>query len=615
MVDFLKRTQHDHPSIARASALFSEKPLLGRLRLLCRCLSEKDRELFAADCAQRGRSSVFFPEEQKDAFQTLIETRRQRAKGQASEEQWKAAQEEALRLSREVMPIPKKNPFASLSKYEPLQRDIETGVSFAARAIAADPFDAARYAALAKSLYSSKLHPFEYEIEQHTERAEQYLRGVDIQAADRARSLQAAKNVLAMLEQSRTQRQEKEDQKLRQELLDDPEDDEDEWELQPGDEEDEEQEKEEELEDDPTPPERPQENPKRSALPNEDSVTEIDRVLTMLHGVCSALEEQDQLRFLADLTERQLHLFEAQFPQEKRPRQAIASLRLWAERKISEKEWDNANQAIEEAAQELFPEWEQHARDTEGQDPFQLAPETQESMKRGFLMGLASLPHITLLEATRFVPTALFYLTGSEDICASETRWMCERAQQYLSGEASITRTQAFTESVLDLLCELNPKEGDKKAQELLRWAERIQANSERLAPREQQHLTADVLERLLPLFEEHYPEVTDPREMIRVRRCFADGQLPQEEWRRAADLALESAERIPPKTALETGKNNPQDAIVGIASLVALSPATILLFAAGNLLLATEDTQKYEEELRWQWSRLELYLQVGSQP
>jgi len=79
----------------------------------------------------------------------------------------------------------------------------------------------------------------------------------------------------------------------------------------------------------------------------------IDDALWCLRSICPEYEKLVRL-FAADCSERALHFFEEKFPEDKRPRQAIAAARKFANGEISQKElaaaWDAAGDAARGAA-------------------------------------------------------------------------------------------------------------------------------------------------------------------------------------------------------------------------------------------------------------------------
>ena len=58
------------------------------------------------------------------------------------------------------------------------------------------------------------------------------------------------------------------------------------------------------------------------------------------------------------------------------------------------------------------------------------------------------------------------------------------------------------------------------------------------LTEQEQRLIAADFAERVLPLFEDHYPDDDRPRKAIEAARAFARGEITREQLAAAGDAA-----------------------------------------------------------------------------
>jgi len=120
--------------------------------------------------------------------------------------------------------------------------------------------------------------------------------------------------------------------------------------------------------------------------------------------------------------------------------------------------------------------------------------------------------------------------------------------------------------------------------------------------PKKSQHLfAAECIQRVLPLFERVYPKDKRPREAIRARQLFAQGQLPEAEWRAAMESAwnLEnmSADLNATEVAFAAGSEVPDVAAWNAARAVAWDAEQ------------RWDAVPFTAERLWQWQRGQEYL------
>jgi hypothetical protein len=179
------------PETKKVTALKLElKQLREQLKESCGRLPEKEQHLFAADCAERGYFvfKILCSEDQR--LPDIIELRRQWANGQASGEDWRAAQNLAHQIAQEVLPT---------HEDKPTTQDLKTGASYAAQAAVASPYDAALYAASALFLFYRVLSRYGEEIRWQWKRVQQYLQGKVTEENDRQEEKQALKRILARI--------------------------------------------------------------------------------------------------------------------------------------------------------------------------------------------------------------------------------------------------------------------------------------------------------------------------------------------------------------------------------------------------------------------------------
>lgn len=178
------------------------KQLLEKIKETCERLPEKEQHLFAADCTQRNRLTFHVYCYQNEQLKTLycaederlrevVEVRRRWANGQASEEEWRAAQGLALQIAQKILPQPED---------APATQDLKTGASYAAKAVAADPFDAVWYTTSALFLIRAKLSQSGAELLWQWKRAHNYLRGKVTEESDRREMKRSLEQVLARID-------------------------------------------------------------------------------------------------------------------------------------------------------------------------------------------------------------------------------------------------------------------------------------------------------------------------------------------------------------------------------------------------------------------------------
>jgi len=148
-----------------------------------------------------------------------------------------------------------------------------------------------------------------------------------------------------------------------------------------------------------------------------------------------------------------------------------------------------------------------------------------------------------------------------------------------------------------------------------------------------QNRFAADCAEHVLPIFEDKYPRDKRPREAIDVRRLFADGKATKEQWTFAqitAKVACHDAFSfsmsseamnvvmacyLEPKKAVTSAAEAAATAALHAAlSAQAGTPESVWSDEEGNPSADAAYERGANDELAWQWNRLQSYLSAHGQ-
>ena len=110
----------------------------------------------------------------------------------------------------------------------------------------------------------------------------------------------------------------------------------------------------------------------------------------------------------------------------------------------------------------------------------------------------------------------------------------------------------------------------------------------------EQQILAADCVEHILPIFARAYPDDQRPREAIRVRRLWAQGEVTNTAWAVAADDAAWASTQ-PERTMEQMSAQHVAGAAAHTSALYAINAASAALIYKADIHI----------EKKWQRDRL----------
>lgn len=164
--------------------------------------------------------------------------------------------------------------------------------------------------------------------------------------------------------------------------------------------------------------------PQTFTNPDDSLVGPVPHLGEQIEDLCWVLPEKDQQLFLADCAERTLYIFEAAFPHDKRPRNAMDARRMFVEKRLSQDEWRYMQREAYYVLEALY-----------GQNG---PPKTRSPHSAA-----VTAASIHLLEPAHANQAALFSALAKQDhtqepnTFEQEQQWQLTRLLQYLRGDAA----------------------------------------------------------------------------------------------------------------------------------------------------------------------------------